>query len=118
MQTKMQSPQKLVDGEQINLGGQQFTLPPLPLVKMPKIKALMSGSGDITEEFTDGFVNAVFWSLQRNYPDTKREFVEESIDMTNWQAVQQAFMKTNGFQAKAEGAPASGEAAGAATLQT
>lgn len=115
----MDTTKKLVDGEKITLGGQEFVLPPLPLAKMPKIKALMSGSEDITDEFTDGFVNAIFWSLQRNYGDTvRREFVEESIDMTNWQSVQQAFMKANGFQSKPEGAPASGEAASETILQT
>lgn len=115
----MDTTKKMVDGEKITLGGQEFVLPPLPLAKMPKIKALMSGSEDITDEFTDGFVNAIFWSLQRNYGnDVTHEFVESAIDMTNWQAVQQAFMRANGFQAKPEGAPASGEAAGETTLQT
>lgn len=95
-----------IDGGKITLAGKEYTLPPLPLAKMPKIKQLMEG-GEMTEEFVGALVDAIHWSLQRNYPVMKREVVESNVDMLNWKAVMDVFMTVNGFAPKKgeEGAP-------------
>jgi len=99
-----------VQGEVITLGSEEYVLPPLPLIKMSSIKRLMSG-GDFTEdeEYVGSLVDAIYWSLKRNYPQMDRETVELNLDMANFQAVMDAFMKTNKMTPKA-GAPATGEA--------
>ena len=102
-----------VDGVTIKLDGVEYTLPPLPLAKMPKIKTLMEG-GDMSDEFVGTLIDAIHWSLGRNYPALKREEVESSVDMLNWKEVLNAFMVVNGF-APVEGAPSLGEAPSAAS---
>jgi hypothetical protein len=102
-----------VDGVAVTLDGVEYTLPPLPLAKMPKIKTLMEG-GDMTDEFVGTLINAIHWSLQRNYPAIKHEDVESAVDMLNWKDVLNAFMRVNGFASAGE-APA-GEAQGAAAI--
>lgn len=102
-----------VDGINIKLDGVEYVLPPLPLAKMPKIKKLMEG-GDMSDEFVGTLIDAIHWSLQRNYPELKREEVESAVDMKNWKEVLNAFMEVNGF-APAGGSPA-GEAQSAETV--
>lgn len=99
---------KKVDGVEITLNGEKYTLPPLPLVRMPKIKAIMEG-GDMSDEFVDTFADAIHWSLLRNHPDLDRGVVADNLDMTNWKDVLAAFMKVNGFEPNKENQP-SGEA--------
>ena len=73
------------------------------------MKTLMEG-GDMTDEFVGTLIDAIHWSLQRNYPELKREDVESAVDMLNWKEVLNAFMTVNGFAAAGE--PKAGEAQG------
>ena len=98
-----------IDGVAITLAGEAYTLPPLPLARMPKIKTLMNGGDSMSEEFVNALVDAIWWSLQRNYPDIVREAVSDNVDLKNWKIVLDAFMNTNGF-APVAGAQPSGEA--------
>ena len=105
-----------VDGIEVKLAGEAYTLPPLPLAKMPKIKKLMEG-GDLTDEFVGCLVDAIHWSLQRNYPDLAREIVETNVDMLNWKEILDAFMETNGFAQRPGAGAQSGEAHAAASTE-
>lgn len=97
-----------VAGEPIALNGVTYILPPLPLVKMAKVGKLMQGGNFMEDEaYVGSLVDAIHWSLQRNYgKDFQREIVEENLDMNNFQSVMNAFMQVNGFQKK----PGQGEA--------
>lgn len=90
-----------IDGEQITLAKTEYTLPPLPLRHMSKIKRLMSG-GDITtdEEYASSLIDALWFSLNRNYPGIDRTVIEDNLDMTNFEQIVQAFMVVNKFASK------------------
>lgn len=97
------------EGEVIKLAGKDYILPPIPLIKMAKIGQLMKG-GDFTQDeaYVDALIDALWWSLQRNYGKTfPRETVELNLDASNINKTMEAFMKVNGF---ASAAAPSGEA--------
>ena len=102
-----------VPGEAIRLGRLFYVLPPAPLVHMPKLKAVLSG-GDFSadEGYSNALVDAVYYSLRRNYPTVGREQVAENIDMTNFRGVMDAFMKANGLQQATPSDKPLGEATG------
>ena len=90
-----------VEGEVIKLNGVEYVLPPIPLAKMAKVGRLMQGGNAMEdEEYVASLVDAVWWSLLRNYKELERAEVEENLDMTNFQAIMDAFMKVNGFAKK------------------
>ena len=90
-----------IDGEVITLAKIEYILPPLPLRHMSKIKRLMSG-GDITtdEEYANSLIDALWYSLNRNYPGIDRSVVEDNLDMTNFEQIVKAFMLVNKFASK------------------
>jgi hypothetical protein len=90
-----------VNGEEIQLGNEKYVLPPLPLIRMASVKRLMSG-GDFMgdDEYVQSLINAIYWSLLRNYPTLDRAVVENGLDMTNFQPIMNAFMSVNGFANK------------------
>ena len=92
-----------VVGENIELSGETFVLPPIPLVRMAGIKKLLSG-GDFTEdpEYVGNLIDAIYWSLLRNYPELDRKTVEDGVDMVNIKELLDAFMLTNGLSTKAD----------------
>lgn len=88
-----------VDGKIIKLGGIEYVLPPLPLIKMSKVSLLMQG-GDIMREgdYVNNLIDALLWSLQRNYKDLEKEIVSENLDMSNFKTIMDIFMEVNGFK--------------------
>lgn len=97
----------MIDGEQITLGGTEYTLPPLPLRPMAKVQPVMARTTDIyAEEYIEAFTFGLWASLKLNYPDITREQVENNVYVTNALPLMQAFMRVNGFIAKAADAPA------------
>lgn len=97
----------MVDGKSINLGGQDYVLPPCPLSGLAKLgdRLKLIGTG-MSEEAIESLTDGIFFSLRRNYPEIKREFVHDNIDLLNIHAVVDAFIAVNGFQKAVE---ASGE---------
>ena len=91
-------PDVKIDGSLIVLGQQEYILPPLPLVKMAKVSRLMSGGNVLQEEYVDSLVDALWWSLKRNYKDLDRQAVEDNLDSLNFKQVLEAFMQVNGFE--------------------
>lgn len=90
-----------VAGEKIVLAGTEYVMPPLPLVKMSSVKKLMDGGDFMSDEgYVEAMVNAVHFSLQRNYPDVERTVVSDNLDMTNFKKILDAFMTVNGFAKK------------------
>lgn len=93
----------MVDGEEIILSGETYTIPPIPLSGLAKIGAGLSAiSAQITEESVTPLVDAVYHSLRRNYPEITRAVVDNGIDLKNVEAVLLAFQKVNGFDAVKE----------------
>lgn len=89
-----------VKGEVITLEGTDYVLPPLPLKRIPDVKVLMTGGDPFSDPaYIDALINALHWSLLRNYPEMPRTLLEESLDMTNYSRILNAFMVTNGFVA-------------------
>ena len=95
----------LVDGDAIVLSGQEYIMPPLPLIKVPTLAPVLRGSSDplADAEYVNAFVGAVFWSLKRNYPAIQYEEVEFGIDMTNFTEILAALIKVNALGADSPG---------------
>jgi hypothetical protein len=93
-----------ITGPVITLDGVEYTLPPLPLRRMPEVKVLMAGGDPMTDpEYIMTLVRAVHWSLVRNYPDLQIEAIQDSIDLLNYSGIVSAFSEANGFQAAKSG---------------
>jgi len=87
-----------VEGFDILLGGKLYCLPPIPLVKVAKVARMLHGGNVIQDElYVESLVDAIFWSLERNYPDIVRADVADNLDMVNFKSVLEAFMMINGF---------------------
>jgi hypothetical protein len=101
-----------VQGQPVTIHGATYILPPMPLVKLPMVKRLMQG-GDIFQDaqYIDCFVDAIYWSLLRNYPDFQRDTFVNHLDMTNYAALMEAFTVANGFKKPSTDSGAAGEVA-------
>lgn len=85
-----------VKGEEIELGGQIYILPPCPLVKMSEATIVFRGATDATDpKYAKGLCDVIYWSLLRNYPDMKESDVTDNVDMANFGDVTAAMMKVN-----------------------
>ena len=92
-----------ITGEEIIINDEKFLLPPLPLVKLAKIGKLMQGGNTFEdEEYVVAIIDAIFWSLQRNYPEVERQMIEDNLDITNFQTILDAFMSVNKLIQKGE----------------
>jgi hypothetical protein len=83
-------------GVPLKLGRQEYILPALPLKRLKEASPLMTGT-IASDGYVDTLIQAVYWSLLRNYPELKVEEVEDSVDMLNYGDVVKAFTAANGF---------------------
>jgi hypothetical protein len=111
----------MIPGKLINLGGKDYTLPPLNFAGLrklgPKIQevggAYLSGNLFMDVDKVGVVAEIVLAALQRNYPDLTLEEVENFLDFANVKEVFPALMGVSGLEFKEghpEGEPAPGEA--------
>jgi hypothetical protein len=96
-------------GQSIELGGQEYIVPPLALgaVKelLPRIQGLRSIDGIPSADDLDTMIDTVHAAIVRNYPDLSREALLEMLDLGNIKAVFPMIMGRSGFEAAAGNAP-------------
>lgn len=101
----------MIDGKQITLAGEKYTLAPVPLSGLAAVGEKLALIGtEISAEAAGALVECVWRGLRRNHPEVTREFVDENIDTRNSAEIIAAFVSVNGFVPKDAGEGAAGEA--------
>lgn len=101
---------KLIDGVVINLGGEDYTIPPLNFGQIKRLaKEIQDSSKIVDGPFSEDRLQAILIitlsALQRNYPDMTMEDLEEKLDVVNYVKVFQAIMGVSGFVQPGEQGP-------------
>ncbi len=92
-----------VKGQPITIDGATYILPPLPLKRMPDVALLMQGGNPMQDPaYIETLINAIWWSLKRNYPTLEITVIEDGFDMTNYEDILKAFMLANKFTKASE----------------
>src|SRR5260370_39743283 len=106
----------MIPGVAVPMGGQDWIEPPLTRGQlrrlMPKVRQLTEIGASMGEAQTNVLIDIVTAALQRNYPETTPENVENLLDLGNASAVLNAVLTGSGL--KPSGA-AMGEAAAPGT---
>jgi hypothetical protein len=90
---------KLIKGVKVELGGDEYIIPPLNLEQLEEQAELLDRLGTITDlaEQRQGLLELALVALQRNYPELTLTRLKQLIDLGNIQAVSAAIMGGNGF---------------------
>lgn len=99
----------MIDGVKIEMGGQEWIVPPINLKGIRKIQPLLPHLEKLkfdTDEGVNAVVQVVQVALSRNYPEVTAEQIEDMVDMDNLPKIVQAIMNVSGLVPKAmTGAP-------------
>lgn len=89
-----------IEGKTIQLGGQEYVLPPLPLAMMGRFQRAQAqfSQGDFDTAAAE-LIECTHAALQRNYPDLAADVVRQHLDLGNFQQVIQALAAVSGFVA-------------------
>ncbi len=105
----------MIPGIMVEMGGQQWTVPPLTLGQlrqlMPKVQQLTEIGSQMGEKQIGILVEIVAAALQRNYPDISVEIVENLLDLGNAGAVLNAVLTGSGLRPR-ERSPGEAQAPG------
>jgi hypothetical protein len=99
---------KLIKGVTLNLGGEDYVIPPLNLDQLEEYTEIIEklGTPGITNQETYNIIATLAAAaLSRNYPDITLEQVRTMLDLGNIIAVNAAVMGGSGFT----GEPQAGE---------
>lgn len=95
----------MIPGVNISMGGNDWTVPPLTLGQLRRLKDKIQAMTEIehdargiTSEQIDSIAEIVATALSRNYPDMTAERVLELIDVGNARAVISAVLTGSGWQ--------------------
>jgi hypothetical protein len=101
----------MIPGVAVAMGGQDWIVPPLTLGQlrrlMPKVRQLTEIGASMGEAQINVLIDIVTAALQRNYPETTPDKVENLLDLGNASAVLNAVLTGSGLK---PGGPAMGEA--------
>src|SRR5260370_31279434 len=101
----------MIPGVAVPMGGQDWIVPPLTLGQlrelMPKVRQLTEIGASMGEAQINVLIDIVTAALQRNYPETTPENVENLLDLGNASAVLNAVLTGSGLKPSgaAMGAP-------------
>ena len=97
----------MIPGVAVAMGGQDLIVPPLTLGQlrrlMPKVRQLTEIGASMGEAQINVLIDIVTAALQRNYPETTPDKVENLLDLGNASAVLNAVLTGSGL--KPGGAP-------------
>jgi len=101
----------MIDGEKINLGGEEYVVPALNLKQLKRFSPRLKDLGGLDEA---GMVSLqaeiVHAAITRNYPEIALDQVEEMLDLRNIAATFQAVMNQSGLEkAAGETKPVAGK---------
>jgi hypothetical protein len=106
----------MIPGAAVAMGGQDWIVPPLTLGQlrrlMPKVKQLTEIGASMGEAQINVLIDIVTAALQRNYPETTPDKVENLLDLGNAGAVLNAVLTGSGLK---PGGAAMGEASAPGT---
>jgi hypothetical protein len=106
----------MVPGVAVAMGGQDWIVPPLTLGQlrrlMPKVRQLTEIGASMGEAQINVLIDIVTAALQRNYPETTPDKVENLLDLGNASAVLNAVLTGSGLR---PGGAAMGEASAPGT---
>jgi hypothetical protein len=106
----------MIPGVAVAMGGQDWIVPPLTLGQlrrlMPKVRQLTEIGASMGEAQINVLIDIVTAALQRNYPETTPDKVENLLDLGNASAVLNAVLTGSGLK---PGGPAMGEASAPGT---
>jgi len=106
----------MIPGVAVAMGGQDWIVPPLTLGQlrrlMPKVRQLTEIGAAMGEAQINVLIDIVTAALQRNYPETTPDRVEDLLDLGNASAVLNAVLTGSGLK---PGGPAMGEASAPGT---
>ena len=98
----------MIPGVSVAMGGEEWVVPPLTLGQlrrlMPQVRQLTEIGASMGEAQIAVLVDIVTAALQRNYPETTPEKVENLLDLGNASAVLNAVLPGSGL--KPGGGPA------------
>ena len=110
----------MVPGVVVAMGGQDWIVPPLTLGQlrqlMPKVRQLTEIGAAMGEAQINVLIDIVTAALQRNYPETTPDRVEDLLDLGNASAVLNAVLTGSGLKPSGAAmgeAPALGTSPGA-----
>lgn len=94
-------------GEIVDLGGTDYTVPPLSLGQVrelaPLIEKLDSETKGIPQaEQIDAMIKVMHAALSRNYPDFTEKDLLDVIDLANMTEMIKATMRTSGLKPRGE----------------
>ena len=91
----------MIDGVKINLGGTEYTVPPLSLAQVKKHQAALddfrASNGGLDEKGMETVVEVIHAAISRNYQNVTKQNLEEWLDLGNWDKVWYAVMGISGF---------------------
>lgn len=94
----------MLPGATIELGGEQYVLPPLNLRLYydfeKERQVIMDPGAHTSQEYTDATAVLIVESLKRNYPEIQREFVLEHISVPDCPKYVLALLSNAGFEAR------------------
>jgi hypothetical protein len=106
----------MIPGVAVAMGGQDWIVPPLTLGQlrrlMPKVRQLTEIGASMGEAQINVLIDIVTAALQRNYPETTPDKVENLLDLGNASAVLNAVLTGSGLK---PGGAAMGEASAPGT---
>ena len=110
----------MIPGVAVAMGGQDWIVPPLTLGQlrrlMPKVRQLTEVGASMGEAQINVLIDIVTAALQRNYPETTPDRVEDLLDLGNASAVLNAVLTGSGLKPSGAAmgeAPALGTSPGA-----
>ena len=110
----------MIPGVAVAMGGQDWIVPPLTLGQlrrlMPKVRQLTEIGATMGEAQINVLIDIVTAALQRNYPETTPDRVEDLLDLGNASAVLNAVLTGSGLKPSGAAmgeAPALGTSPGA-----
>lgn len=96
-----------IPGTLVNLGGQNFVMPPLNLDQVQQLEGTMATAKELAtiREQIDAMLPVLHAALSRNYPDLTIEELRPLVDMGNFAPVSAALYTSSGFVATKPGEP-------------
>ena len=92
----------LLPGIEIDIGEQKWTVPPLTLGRLrrlkPEIDKIATSAGIVDGEVIDAVIRIVTAAMQRNYPNLAEELVGEMLDLANAGSVLSAVLTGSGLR--------------------
>lgn len=88
-----------ISGKEIELGGEKYVMPPIPLAYMGRFKrAQLAMQADDFEKGAVELIDVVHGTLIRNYPDLSIDVVSQNLDLSNFGLIIEAMSNVSGLE--------------------